>query len=65
MIFERIKNDLKYTEPPLDHLTDNHIMRFCNSLQWEYDSIIDYLIQAEQLRVEYDCVDMKPEEFQE
>ena len=36
-IFERIKNDIKYTNPPLDHLTDNHIMRFCSSLQWEYD----------------------------
>lgn len=66
-MFTRMRETLTTLEPPLDYLSDNHVMRFLNSLQWDFDEALRYLRDAERLRIEYDCnhLHLHVDEFQE
>ena len=50
-------------EPPLGHLSENHVLRFCDSLQWVYSEIMDYIVKAEEVRSQMDCLVLREEEF--
>ncbi len=46
-MFTNMRNELKTLEPSLDHLTDNHVIRFLASLQWDFTKALEYIKNAE------------------
>ena len=47
----------------MGHLSENHILRFCDSLQWVHADIIDYITKAEEVRSQMDCRIFEEGEF--
>ena len=50
-------------DPPLDYLSDNHVMRFLNSILWEHEESLEYITRAEKIRIDYECASMYAAEF--
>jgi hypothetical protein len=64
-IYNQVREAITRTDPPLGHLSENHVLRFCDSLQWVFTDILDYIVKAEQLRTQMDCNILREEEFTE
>jgi len=46
-MFNRMRKELETSDPPLDHLSDNHVIRFLASLQWDFAKAFDYIKKGE------------------
>ena len=57
--FNHMRRVLAELDPPLDYLSDNHVMRFLNSLLWEHEESLDYIKRAESMRIEYECTSLQ------
>ena len=58
-----MRNELKTLDSPLDHLSDNHVIRFLASLQWDFTKAFEYIKNAEKLRKDYECTVLTETEF--
>lgn len=64
-LFTRMKEHLCNLGPPFSQLSDNHIMRYLQSLLWDFDQVLEYIQNGEKARQEFDCVVLREEEFVE
>lgn len=62
-MFEEVVASL--LEMDLGHLSENHILRFCDSLCWVHKDIIEYITKAEQIRTSMQCRAFVDGEFDE
>jgi hypothetical protein len=58
-----MKDILRDEEPPLNQVSDNHIMRYMQGLNWDKDQALDYLRRSEQMRRDYRCNFLQEHEF--
>lgn len=62
-MYDRMREHLK-TEPyPLNCLSDNYVMRYLKSLQWDFDVALTYMRNAEEERRKYDCLLLREDMF--
>ena len=62
-LFNKMKDILRNEEPPLDRLSDNHIMRYMQGMLWDIDGALDYLKRSEEMRREHRCNVLYEHEF--
>ena len=58
-----MRRRLAEQDEPLDHLTDNCLLRFLNGYAWRFEPCLEGLINAEKLRTEFDCHFLREEMF--
>ena len=46
-MFSKMRIELETLNPPLGHLSDNHVIRFLASLQWDFTKAFDYIKKGE------------------
>ena len=65
VIYDQMRAQLENEEFPLNKLSDNHVMRFLQSLLWDFDETLSYLRNSENLRREYEVTVLYEEQFLE
>ena len=48
---------------PLNKLSENHVMRYLQSLRWEFDTTLEYMRNAEKMREDFDCKILREDMF--
>ena len=60
-MFQKVRHHLESIE--LGFFSDNHVMRYCDGLKWDFDRIVDVIVKTHHRKIELQCYHLKEEEF--